>query len=368
MASSIEEVMQVLEDFISLASKRLQRIKLRQRFHIIKRLGDGGFGSVLLVKEKKTDQKMALKMMEREMTSKRKFLMECGVMSFLSSHPNIVESLGILFKTGEDFCFAQEVAPLGDLFSLIVPSVGLPEDIVKRCAVQISNALEFISQKGFVHMDLKPENVLVFDKDCQCVKVTDFGLAQVRRTTIRGQLGTVKYMAPEMCTITGREEITVDSNLDVWAFGVLLFCLMTGEFPWKVAMHKDERFRRFGDWQNHFQGYGPPAPWGKLSSTTLDIFMSILAIEPNTAYDDEFLCLSYIVFKQPREKYLPGHLNGQDPAQCMELELLALYNLYIIFKQVGNSASFLKYPEQIITSVVLETGGKTLSSVIVRIL
>lgn len=133
--------------------------------------------------------------------------------------------------------------------------VGLPEVKVKRCAMQISSALEFISEIGLVHMDVKPENILVFDQECHCVKITDFGLARAKGTVIRFQVGSTSYMAPEVCELTGEKELAVDSTLDVWGFGVLLYFLITGEFPLKV----DKAFRRFITWKSNTHCNDPPS-------------------------------------------------------------------------------------------------------------
>ncbi|XP_073468058.1 serine/threonine-protein kinase SBK1-like [Aquarana catesbeiana] len=111
---------------------------------------------------------MALKVMDKSRTSRESFLREFTISLLLSSHPNIIGCCEIIFTTFNCFVFTQELAPLGDLLSLIVPNVGIPEDVEKRCAVQISNALQFIVEKGLVHLDVKPDNVLVFDQESEC--------------------------------------------------------------------------------------------------------------------------------------------------------------------------------------------------------
>ncbi|KAM5187067.1 serine/threonine-protein kinase SBK1-like [Mantella aurantiaca] len=280
MASTTHDMEILLDGLVSFASQGLQQIDIEENFHLIKKLGSGGFASVLLVKDKKTDQQMALKIMQQKRTSERKFLMEFSISFFLlSSHPNIIKSSGIVFKTEDYFAFAQEVAPVGDLFSLITSHVGLPEDTVKRCAMQISSALEYIAEEGLVHMDIKPENVLVFDQECHCVKVTDFGLVRVKGTFTKCKTGTSSYMAPEMCALTGVEELAVDSSLDVWAFGVLLYCLITGEFPWEEAMVEDKAFSRFAAWQNNIHYHDPPTPWNTLPASLQSMLRSLLTVD-----------------------------------------------------------------------------------------
>ncbi|XP_075032798.1 serine/threonine-protein kinase SBK1-like [Mixophyes fleayi] len=279
MASSLRDVELTLEGLVSFASQFLQEIELEDSYHVMKELGGGGYASVFMVKDIKTDQRMAVKMMDRKRTTERNFLMEFSMSFLLSSHPNIIGSYGIAFKTSDHFAFAQELSPVGDLLSLILPNTGLPGDTVKRCAVQISNALEFIENKGLVHMDIKPENILVFDQHCHCIKISDFGLSHFKGTAIQTKSGTGSYMAPEMCQLTDKDRLVVDSTLDVWAFGVVLYCLLTGEFPWQLAMPRDKEYSRFVEWQNHSQLDVAPSPWNRLPVGVLRMFSHLLAID-----------------------------------------------------------------------------------------
>ncbi|CAI9543015.1 unnamed protein product [Staurois parvus] len=222
---------------------------------------------------------MAMKVMDKDRTSQQSFLHEFSISYFLSAHQNIIGSCGLFFSTIDYFIFAQELAPAGDLFSMIFPNVGIPEAAVKRCAVQISSALEFIAEKGLVHMDLKPENVLVFDRDCHCVKVTDFGLAKVKGTVIIARCGSKHYMAPELHEMTISNGLVVDGSFDVWAFGVAIYCLLTGEFPWQVANLDDEGYKEFVDCQNTFQTDDPPEAWRKVPTGIRRMFCDLLAID-----------------------------------------------------------------------------------------
>ncbi|XP_075430227.1 serine/threonine-protein kinase SBK1-like [Ascaphus truei] len=280
MASNVSDIELILEGLVTLTSQSLQHAELEEHFHVIKELGRGSYGSVMMVKDKNTDKMMALKLLDKKRTTQRGFLMEFSVSFFLSSHPNVIGSYGLAFQTCEHFVFAQELSPVGDLLSLIQAQVGIPEAAAKRCAVQISSALEFMESKGLVHRDIKPDNILVFDKECHCIKVSDFGLTHLQGTAIRPLKGKVPYMSPELCQLAKCDTLEADSSIDVWAFGVVLFCLLTGEFPWRVALPTDQRYSRFADWQNSPIVADPPSPWNRLTTAVLKMFRTLLAIDP----------------------------------------------------------------------------------------
>ncbi|XP_075699179.1 serine/threonine-protein kinase SBK1-like [Rhinoderma darwinii] len=333
MASSIQIVELILEGLVSMASRNLQQIDLQENFHVIQELGDGGFGSVLMVKEKKTDQIMALKVLDRNKTTEFTFLMELSMSFFVSSHPNIIETYGTAFKTCDYFAFTQEASMGGDLFSLIEPNVGLSEDKVKRCAVQISSALEFIHSKGLVHLDIKLENILVFHKDCHCIKIIDFGLSRVKGTITRSKSGSTSYMAPEMRQLTDKDALLVDSTLDVWSFGIVLYSLLTGKFPWQSAVSTDKDYSSFVEWQNNFEKINPPAPWSKLALGALKIFSRLLAVDSNKrSKSTEVLMFLDECWREQISQSTGGTSGNADAKEC---ELSNCYQESYICKDVS---------------------------------
>lgn len=98
------------------------------------------------------------------------FLREFNISYYLSPHRAIVNTYDVAFETSTAYVFAQEYAPLGDLFERITPQVGLPEQQAKRVIRQVASAVEFTHSKGLVHRDIKPENILVFDEHFKKVK------------------------------------------------------------------------------------------------------------------------------------------------------------------------------------------------------
>ncbi|XP_075188307.1 serine/threonine-protein kinase SBK1-like [Anomaloglossus baeobatrachus] len=278
MASSVQYMELIQERLVSIASQCTQEIDLQQNFHVLQKLGNGGYGSVLMVKDKKTGQEMALKVLNRNKITEFAFLMEFAMTYFLSFHPNIIRPFGVPYKTGDLFAFPLELA-IGDLASFILPHTGLPEDIVKRCVVQISGALEFIHRIGLVHLDIKPENILVFDKDFHCIKVTDFGFSCFKGSKMKIGFGTKSFMAPEMRQL--KDTLLVDYSLDVWALGIVLYHLLTGDFPWQSAVFTDNDYCNFVEWQKSVEAVGPPSPWRKFPPQVLKMFSGLLAIDYN---------------------------------------------------------------------------------------
>nr|XP_028559371.1 uncharacterized serine/threonine-protein kinase SBK3-like isoform X1 [Podarcis muralis] len=277
----IEDNEELIEQLMCITSDSLPQLEVEEKYDIAKELGSGSYGHVLHIQHRERGTSMALKLMSKERTGRHEFLREYCIALCLSSHRALLRTTGIAFETSTHYGFAQELAPAGDLCAILNSGEGLPEVQVKRCAAQLAEALDFMHGKGLVHRDIKLDNVMLFDKECRQVKLGDFGLTRVEGTQVAAMSGTLPYSPPELCLLEGTETLALDPSLDVWAFGVLLFCICTGCFPWDVAMSPDPQFEEFGIWQNRTVPGEAPALWRGFTTHLLGLFRRLMAIDPN---------------------------------------------------------------------------------------
>uniref|UniRef100_A0A8C5WMD7 Serine/threonine-protein kinase SBK1 n=1 Tax=Leptobrachium leishanense TaxID=445787 RepID=A0A8C5WMD7_9ANUR len=269
----------ILEELQLLTAKTMEKIEVSKHYEIIRELGKGTYGRVDLAIHKTRGAKMALKFLRKKTTKQKSFLQEYCISRYLSSCQYIIGMYDIAFETTEHYVFAQEYAVAGDLFDIIPPQVGLSEHITKRCIYQIALALDYLHSRKLVHRDIKPENILIFDKECRKVKLSDFGMTRIAGTTEKRVSGTIPYTAPELCETSKHSGFLVEYSIDVWAFGVLLFCMMTGNFPWEKALHQDSFYYEFLQWQR-YKSAAVPSQWRKFTSHALKMFSKLLSIEP----------------------------------------------------------------------------------------
>ena len=133
--------------------------------------------------------------------------------------------------------------------------------------------------KHLVHRDIKPENVLVYTEDLSVVKLMDFGMTKREGTMVRKVSTGIPYTPPEICEAIKGERYIVDRSADVWGFAVLLFCALTGNFPWELACHKDSFYTEFVFWQKR-RTMKTPSQWRLFSSKLLRLFRKMLEIRP----------------------------------------------------------------------------------------
>ena len=203
-------------------------------FILIKELGVGSFGRVLLVQHKITQAKYAIKAIDKRnknnIEEKPYFRREIEIM-YRVHHPNVVKLFGH-FEDNSYCYFIMEYIPGGNIYSL-VPKNGIRTTSIRNIVSIMKDvicATYFLHHMipPIIHRDIKPENV-VLDEN-MVGKLTDFGWSNYmqgdfKRTTV---CGTPIYLAPEMINNTGHDE-----KVDIWCIGVLLFELITGQQPWQ---------------------------------------------------------------------------------------------------------------------------------------
>ena len=204
---------------------------LADRYTVERELGRGGMATVYLAEEKKHGRKVAIKVLRPEITAAlgtERFLREIGIAARLA-HPHIVP----LIDSGEAggfLYYVQPHVPGGSLRDRLEETSQLPLKDALRIAQEIGAGLDFAHRKGFVHRDVKPENILFADGHAV---LADFGVARAcsdadaQVTEVGLAVGTPEYMSPEQAS--GEAELGPAS--DVYSFACVVYEMLAGEPP-----------------------------------------------------------------------------------------------------------------------------------------
>lgn len=209
------------------------RVQQLGDFELKKRLGKGGMGEVFLARQISLDRLVALKTLSKELSKKddfvKRFQREARSMAKLD-HNNVVKVFAVDSFKGIHFAAIEYID--GQSIQKWLDQNG-PFSIGDAVLVTLvcAEALRHAHEKGMVHRDIKPDNILVTSKGV--VKVADFGLAKaldddVSMTQTGYGLGTPLYMAPEQA----RNAKHVDHRCDIYALGVTLYHMLTGQLPY----------------------------------------------------------------------------------------------------------------------------------------
>jgi eukaryotic-like serine/threonine-protein kinase len=230
---------------------------LADRYIVERELGRGGMATVYLAEEKKHGRKVAIKVLRPEITAalgSERFLREIGIAARLS-HPHIVplidsgEAGGLLY-------YVQPHVPGGSLRERLTAERQLPLKDALRIAQEIGAGLDFAHRKGFVHRDVKPENILFADGHAV---LADFGVARAccdaeedtpedRKlvTEVGLAVGTPEYMSPEQAS----GDMDLGTASDLYSLACVVYEMLAGEPPFAgasprviMAKHVTERVR-----------------------------------------------------------------------------------------------------------------------------
>jgi len=228
---------------ITTVSDRLKpgEMFIRNRFKVVKILGKGGMGTVLLAEDIILQRKVAIKSILTgtlvDSSAKARFLREAQTASRLD-HPNICTIYEIYEEDDHDYIVMQYVdgATLEQIINVKPPGIRRALDI----ALQLCSGMIEAHENRVIHRDIKPGNIMVDKKGV--VKILDFGLAKFGKESPSKQedtmdmdltekgfvLGTVSYLSPEQAS--GK---TLDHQTDIFSFGILMYEMLEGSNPFK---------------------------------------------------------------------------------------------------------------------------------------
>jgi serine/threonine protein kinase/sugar lactone lactonase YvrE len=222
------------------------------RYEVLRVLGSGGMGVVLMARDTETGREVAIKMIRPELAPNsqivHRFVKEAGHLQKLR-HKNVVPVLEVSDREQGPY-FVMPFFERGSLAQRLKPGHPLEAGAALEIVRQVAEGLQFAHRCGIIHRDLKPANILLGPREAACL--ADFGLARtlfndsiidVEREQIEG---TAPYMSPGVAA--GNAE---DTRCDIYAFGALLYEMLTGEPPYTGRSTSEVRKQILA---------GPPAP------------------------------------------------------------------------------------------------------------
>ncbi|MBQ2788855.1 MAG: serine/threonine protein kinase [Thermoguttaceae bacterium] len=234
-------------------------------------LGRGGMGAVYRAKHEETGQTVAVKTLLTPLESEReRFEAEISTLKLLR-HENIVKLYGFGQEDGVLY-YAMEYVDAPSLATLLKRGRRFTWEEAVYIGVSVCRALKHAHDRGVVHRDVKPANILLLGDGV--VKITDYGIAQYfgssRLTGANQVVGTIEYMAPEQAKAG-----PLTPRADLYALGALLYALLTGEPPYR-ARSLPELLRRYNEEKpESIRRARPEAP------NVLDVFLrELLQIAP----------------------------------------------------------------------------------------
>ncbi len=315
------------------------------RYRVLRRLGSGGMADVYCAEDTQLGRNVALKLLYERFAEDSEFVerfrREASSAAGLQ-HPNVVQ----VFDRGEwngTYYIAMEYLHGRNLKQVVRDHGALDPALAVDLVIQILKAARFAHQRGIVHRDIKPHNVIVDDEGR--AKVTDFGIARAaasEMTETGSIMGTAQYLSPEQA-----QGHPVDARSDLYSIGIVLYELLTGSPPFDAESTVTIALKQVSEEPV------PPMQLDPAVSPALDaVVMRALRKDPDARFQDadEFIAA---LESAMAGRYVETVAVAEDPVDVLEEEdrrnwrriaLIALVLLALAALAIG--AWLLLSPEQ----------------------
>ena len=265
------------DNFVESLKKSFNYLNFFDYYEMIEDLGEGIFGSVKLGVEKKTRERVAIKIIKKNKAKESDVELvrtEIDIMK-LCHHPNVVRLLDH-FENAEYIFIVMEYIRGGSLSDyMIKKDYKFSEKRAAELIYQIADGLKYLHNYGIIHRDLKPDNIMMTDDtDKGKIKIMDFGLSKIlgkKEKSVDG-FGTLTFVSPEVLI-----RKPYNKEVDIWSVGVILYMMLSGILPFDDEGDDEQKIAKMIVFEDvKF----PSSKFGNRSKEVIDLIKSCLNKEP----------------------------------------------------------------------------------------
>lgn len=282
-------------------------------FELVELLGEGGMGSVFKAHDHNLGRMVALKVLRREMSgseSERAKLEQEARVTASVNHPHVVRVYSFGEADGQ-FYIAMELVEKGSLDDLMGIQTRVSEAQMLEIGAQIAQGLEAAAEKGLIHRDVKPGNILF--ADAHTAKIVDFGLARVLEdeAEARGEIwGTPYYIAPERLNYEPE-----DFRSDMYSLGGTLFHAIAGRPPFEAESASLVALKQMKSQPVSLEAFAPD-----VAPETAYVINRLLEKKPDDRYADYGELIEHLEFARSKVLERAARPAGDRQRQVVEVE------------------------------------------------
>ena len=278
---------EIYENFIKALKKSFGYLNFFDYYEMLDNLGEGIFGSVKLGVEKKTNQRVAIKIIKKNKAKESDIELvrnEIDIMK-LCYHPYVVHLLDH-FENGEYIFIVMEYIKGGSLTDYMKSQkFNFTERRAAELIYQLAKGIKYLHKYGIIHRDLKPDNIMLTEaSDKGNIKIMDFGLSKIlgKKEKSTDGFGTLTFVSPEVLI-----RKPYNKEVDIWSLGVILYLMLSGDLPFDDPDDDEQKIAKSIVYK---EVEFPEEKFGKRSKAVIELIKGCLTKDPkNRLKIDEIL-------------------------------------------------------------------------------